>query len=77
MTYDEPYNVFILENSQCPVDLENKDRIYIRRFSTLYPLGLNKVNPFGPPLLSIFKSYLTINGNHSIDSSILLLFIFS
>ena len=50
--FDEHYNVSILENCS-PADLEKKEHIYIHRFSTLYPLGLNKVNPFGLPLLSV------------------------
>ena len=50
--FDENYNVSILENCN-PADLEKKDHIYIHKFSTLYPLDLNKVNPFGLPLLSV------------------------
>ena len=50
--FDELYNVSILENCS-PADLDKKEHIYIHRFSTLYPLGLNKVNPFGLPLISV------------------------
>ena len=45
--FDEHYNVSILENYS-PADLEKKEHIYIHK-----PLGLNKVNPFGLPLLSV------------------------
>ena len=50
--FDEIYNVNILENCR-PADLEKKEHTYIHRYNTLFPLGLNKVNPFGLPVLSV------------------------
>ena len=50
--FDELYNVDILENCR-PADLEKKEHTYIHKYSTLFPLGLNKVNPFGLPVLSV------------------------
>ena len=49
--FDELYNLQILENCR-PADLEKKEHLYIHKFETLYPLGLNKINPFGLPILS-------------------------
>ena len=49
--FDEIFNVQILENCR-PSDLEKKEHLYIHKLETLYPLGLNKVNPFGLPILS-------------------------
>ena len=50
--FDKFYNVQILENCR-PSDLEKKEHKYIHKYNTLYPLGLNKVNPFGLPVLSV------------------------
>ena len=50
--FDELFNVNILENCR-PADLEKKEHIYIHKYNTLFPLGLNKVNPFGLPVLSV------------------------
>ena len=50
--FDELYAVQILENCS-PSSLEKKEHINIHRFNTLFPLGLNKINPFGLPVLSV------------------------
>ena len=50
--FDELYNVQILENCR-PSDLEKKEHLYIHKYDTLYPLGLNKINPFGLPVLGV------------------------
>ena len=50
--FDELFNVNILQNCR-PADLEKKEHTFIHKFNTLYPLGLNKVNPFGLPVLSV------------------------
>ena len=50
--FDDLYSVKILENCR-PADLEKKEHTYIHKLNTLFPLGLNKVNPFGLPVLSI------------------------
>ena len=49
--FDEIYNLQVLENCR-PSDLEKKEHLFIHKFGTLYPLGLNKINPFGLPILS-------------------------
>ena len=41
----------IIENC-IPSSLEKKDHLYIHRFKTLYPVGLNKNKPFGLAMLS-------------------------
>ena len=33
--------------------LEKKEHNYIHGYNTLYPIGLNKINPFGIPRLSV------------------------
>ena len=50
--FDKYYNVQILENCS-PSALEKKEHMYIHKFNTLYPIGLNKINPFGLPILSV------------------------
>ena len=40
------------QNLSSPSDLEKKEHLYIHKLETLYPLGLNKDNPFGLPILS-------------------------
>ena len=50
--FDKHYNVQILENCS-PSALEKKEHMYIHKFNTLYPIGLNKINPFGLPILSV------------------------
>ena len=50
--FDKHYNVQILENCS-PSALEKKEHTYIHKLNTLYPIGLNKVNPFGLPILSV------------------------
>ena len=44
------YNVKILENCS-PSTLEKKEHFFIHKFNTLFPIGLNKMNPFGLPVL--------------------------
>ena len=46
------YNVHILENCS-PALLEKQEHNYIHRYDTLYPKGLNKVNPFRLPRLDL------------------------
>ena len=50
--FDKHYNVQILENCS-PSALEKKEHMYIHKLNTLYPIGLNKINPFGLPILSV------------------------
>ena len=44
-------SVQIVENCS-PSSLEKKEHLYIHKYKTLHPFGLNKVNPFGLSLLS-------------------------
>ena len=37
-----------------PSLLEKKEHNYIHGYNTLYPIGLNKINPFGIPRLSVW-----------------------
>ena len=48
--FNRLYNVQILENCS-PSSLEKKEHCYIHKYNTLFPLGLNKTNPFGLPIL--------------------------
>ena len=48
--FDRVYNVQVLENCS-PSSLEKKEHCYIHKYNTLVPLGLNKTNPFGLPVL--------------------------
>ena len=41
----------VLENCS-PLSLDKKEHLYIHRFKTLYPVGLNKNNPFGLSILT-------------------------
>ena len=50
--FDRFYNLQILENCS-PSSLEKKEHTYIHKYNTLFPLGLNKINPFGLPVLSV------------------------
>ena len=50
--FNKLYNVQILENCR-PSSLEKKEHNYIHKYKTLYPIGLNKMNPFGLPILSL------------------------
>ena len=49
--FNRLYNVQILENCS-PSTLEKKEHCYIHKYNTLFPIGLNKMNPFGLPVLS-------------------------
>ena len=49
--FDKHYQVHIVENCS-PSSLEKKEHLYIHKFNTLYPVGLNKINPFGLSRLS-------------------------
>ena len=51
MDFDKHYQVQIIENCS-PSLLEKKEHHYIHGYNTLYPVGLNKVNPFGLTRLS-------------------------
>jgi hypothetical protein len=44
------YRVQVLENCS-PSSLEKKEHCYIHKYNTLFPVGLNKTNPFGLPIL--------------------------
>ena len=50
--FNKHYQVCILEVCS-PSRLEKKEHNYIHGYNTLHPIGLNKVNPFGLPRLSI------------------------
>ena len=49
--FNEHFQVQIMENCS-PSCLEKKEHLYIHKFKTLYPVGLNKNNPFGLSILS-------------------------
>ena len=49
--FNRLYSVQIIENCS-PSSLEKKEHCYIHRYNTLFPIGLNKTNPFGLPILS-------------------------
>ena len=49
--FNRLYNIQILENCS-PSTLEKKEHCYIHKYNTLFPIGLNKMNPFGLPILS-------------------------
>ena len=48
--FNRLYNVQIIENCS-PSSLEKKEHCYIHKYNTLFPIGLNKTNPFGLPIL--------------------------
>ena len=48
--FNRLYRVQILENCS-PSSLEKKEHCYIHKYSTLFSIGLNKINPFGLPVL--------------------------
>ena len=48
--FNRLYKVQILENTS-PSSLEKKEHCYIHKYNTLFPVGLNKMNPFGLPIL--------------------------
>ena len=45
------FKVNILENCSRS-NLEKKEHLFIHKFKTLYPIGLNKNNPFGLALIT-------------------------
>ena len=49
--FNKLFSVQIVENCS-PSSLEKKEHLYIHKYNTLYPIGLNKINPFGLSLLS-------------------------
>ena len=49
--FDKLLRVQIVENCS-PSSLEKKEHLYIHKYNTLYPAGLNKINPFGLSRLS-------------------------
>jgi hypothetical protein len=49
--FNKHYQIQIIENCS-PSALEKKEHLYIHKFKTLYPVGLNKNNPFGLSILS-------------------------
>ena len=48
--FNRVFNVQILENCS-PSSLEKKEHCYIHKYNTLFPIGLNKTNPFSLPIL--------------------------
>jgi hypothetical protein len=48
--FNRIFNVQVLENCN-PSTLEKKEHCYIHKYNTLVPIGLNKMNPFGLPVL--------------------------
>ena len=48
--FNESFQVHIVENCS-PSTLEKKEHIH--KYKTLYPVGLNKINPFGLSILSL------------------------
>ena len=48
--FNRLYQVQIMENCS-PSSLEKKEHCYIHKYNTLFPIGLNKTNPFGLPIL--------------------------
>ena len=48
--FNRLYKVQILENCS-PSSLEKKEHCYIHKYKTLFPIGLNKTNPFGLSIL--------------------------
>ena len=48
--FNRVYHVQILENTS-PSSLEKKEHCYIHKYNTLFPVGLNKMNPFDLPIL--------------------------
>ena len=49
--FNKHFRLQILENCS-PSSLEKKEHLYIHKFKTLYPIGLNKNNPFGLSILT-------------------------
>ena len=49
--FNKHFRVQILENCS-PSALEKKEHLHIHKYKTLYPVGLNKNNPFGLSILS-------------------------
>ena len=50
--FNESFQVQIVEICS-PSSLEKKEHLYIHKYKTLYPVGLNKTNPFGLSVLSL------------------------
>ena len=50
--FNKMYSISILKNCS-PFALEKQEHIYIHKYNTLYPNGLNKVNPFNLPRLDL------------------------
>ena len=48
--FNRLYKVQSLENCS-PSSLEKKEHCYIHKYNTLFPIGLNKMNTFGLPIL--------------------------
>ena len=49
--FNRYFKVQIMENCS-PSNLEKKEHLLIHKFKTLYPIGLNKNNPFGLSVIS-------------------------
>ena len=50
--FEKMYRVYILENCS-PKLLEKQEHVYIHKYNTLHPRGLNKINPFSLPRLDL------------------------
>ena len=50
--FNNSFQVQIVEICS-PASLEKKEHLYIHKYKTLYPIGLNKINPFGLSVLSL------------------------
>ena len=44
--FNRHFKVHIVENCS-PSNLDKKEHLFIHKFKTLYPIGLNRNNPFG------------------------------
>ena len=51
--FNDHYSLQIMEVCS-PSLLEKKEHNYIHGYNTLFPIGLNKINPFGLPRLSVW-----------------------
>ena len=49
--FDATFTIYILEKCS-PSLLDKREHILIHKYNTLYPFGLNKVNPFGIALMT-------------------------
>ena len=57
-------SLYVVEKCS-PAHLEKKEHLYIHKFKTLTPFGLNKVNPFELPLLLTLYFVLACRSHRS------------